>query len=493
MSEEVLINITPQETRVAVVENGVLQEVHVERARFRGIVGNIYKGKVVRILPGMQAAFVDIGMERTAFLHAADMWRRHENGFNGFGSFEHPQPQITELLRNGQDLLVQVLKDPLGGKGARLTSQTAIPARYLVYLPEGDHIGISRKIDQPDDRERLKQSVCQLVESEGVQGGFIIRTAADLSTEEEIRMDISFLQRVWQKVHEKAKTASAPALIHEDLTLAMRTMRDLVSENVEKVRIDSRETYEKAAKFARDLVPQVVDRIEYYPGERPIFDLYSVEDEIQRALSNKVHLKSGGYLIIDQTEAMTTVDVNTGGYIGRKTLEETLFKTNLEAAQAIARQLCLRNIGGIIIIDFIDMEDPEHRRQVMRALDKALARDRIKTFVTEMSTLGLVEITRKRTRESLERVLCEPCPVCSGRGFQKTPLTVCYEIFREILREARQFDANGFLVLASQVVIDMLLDEEATSLADLQEFVGKPIRLQVEAMYHQEEHDVVLL
>lgn len=493
MSEEVLINVTPQETRVAVVENGVLQEVHVERARFRGIVGNIYKGKVVRILPGMQAAFIDIGLERTAFLHAADIGRRDDNGFNGFDGTENAQTPIGELLRNGQELLVQVLKDPLGGKGARLTTQATIPSRYLVYLPDSDHIAVSQKIEKPEDRERLKQMVSRLVETEGAEGGFIIRTAADLSTEEEMRLDVIFLNKVWQKVCDKAKSAPAPALIHADIPLAMRTMRDLVSENIEKVRIDSSETYEKAVNFARDLIPEVVDRIEYYPGERPIFDLYSVEDEIERALSNKVPLKSGGHLIIDQTEAMTTVDVNTGGFIGRKTLEETLFKTNLEAAQAIARQLRLRNIGGIIIIDFIDMEDPEHRRQVMRALDKALARDRIKTFVTEMSTLGLVEITRKRTRESLERVLCEPCPVCSGRGVQKMPLTVCYDIFREILREARLFDADGYLVLASQVVIDLLLDEEATGLADLQEFVGRPIRLQVESMYHQEEHDVVLL
>ena len=496
MSEEVLINITPQETRVAALENGVLQEVHIERSQFRGIVGNIYKGKVVRVLPGMQAAFVDIGMERTAFLHAADIGHRSDsghNGHNGMGGPAEPQPPINELLHNGEELLVQVLKDPLGSKGARLTMQTSIPARYLVYLPAGSHIGVSQKIEQMEDRDRLRQMVSRLAENEGVEGGFIIRTAADLATEEEMRLDVRFLNKIWQKVRETAKTAVAPALIHKDIPLAMRTMRDLVSENVEKVRIDSRETFDKALSFAQDLIPEVVDRIEYYPGERPIFDLYSVEDDILRALSNKVPLKSGGYLVIEQTEAMTTVDVNTGGFIGRKTLEETLFKTNLEAAQAIARQLRLRNIGGIIIIDFIDMEDPEHRRQVMRALDKALAKDRIKTFVTEMSTLGLVEITRKRTRESLERVLCEPCPVCSGRGVQKTPLTICYDIFREILREARQFDTEGFMVLASQVVIDMLLDEEATSLADLQEFVGKPIRLQVEAMYHQEEYDVVLV
>jgi ribonuclease G len=499
VSEEVLINITPQETRVAAIENGVLQEVHIERSQFRGIVGNIYKGKVVRVLPGMQAAFVDIGMERTAFLHAADIGHRSDsghnghNGRNGMGGPAEPQPPINELLHNGEELLVQVLKDPLGSKGARLTMQTSIPARFLVYLPAGSHIGVSQKIEQMEDRDRLRQMVSRLAENEGVEGGFIIRTAADLATEEEMRLDVRFLNRVWQKVRETAKTAVAPALIHKDIPLAMRTMRDLVSENVEKVRIDSRETFDKALSFAQDLIPEVVDRIEYYPGERPIFDLYSVEDEILRALSNKVPLKSGGYLVIEQTEAMTTVDVNTGGFIGRRTLEETLFKTNLEAAQAIARQLRLRNIGGIIIIDFIDMEDPEHRRQVMRALDKVLAKDRIKTFVTEMSTLGLVEITRKRTRESLERVLCEPCPVCSGRGVQKTPLTICYDIFREILREARQFDTEGFMVLASQVVIDMLLDEEATSLADLQEFVGKPIRLQVEAMYHQEEYDVVLI
>ena len=492
MSEEVLINITPQETRVAAVENGVLQEVHIERTQSRGIVGNIYLGKVVRILPGMQAAFIDIGLERTAFLHAADIDHREDNDHNGITNTE-PEPAINELLKEGEDLVVQVLKDPLGTKGARLTTQTSIPARYLVYLPNSTHIGVSQKIEQVGDRERLRALVFDLVENEGIEGGFIVRTAADSSTEEELQLDVRFLSKVWRRVQDRMKTTTAPALLHEDIPLAMRTMRDLVSDNVEKVRIDSKESFEKAVNFARDLIPEVVDRIEYYPGERPIFDLYSVEDEIQRALEDTVPLKSGGYLVIEQTEAMTTVDVNTGGFIGRKTLEETLFKTNLEAAQAIARQLRLRNIGGIIIIDFIDMEDAEHRRQVMRALDKALAKDRIKTFVTEMSTLGLVEITRKRTRESLERVLCESCPVCKGRGVQKTPQTVCYEIFREILREARQFDIDGFLVLASQVVIDMLLDEEATALADLQEFVGKPIRLQVEVMYHQEERDVVLL
>ncbi len=493
MSEELLINVTPQETRVAAVENGVLQEVHIERTQCRGIVGNLYKGKVVRILPGMQAAFIDIGLERTAFLHAADIGHRDDNDGNTPGKQDLTQPPINELLAEGQDLVVQVLKDPLGTKGARLTTQASIPARHLVYLPANTHIGVSQKIELAEDRERLRDIVAKLVDSEAVPGGFIVRTAADSAAQDELKLDVRFLIKVWQRAQEKIQNTTAPALIHADIPLAMRTMRDLVSDNVEKVRIDSKETFDQALAFARDLIPEVVDRIEYYPGERPIFDIYSVEDEIQRALENKVPLKSGGYLVVEQTEAMTTIDVNTGGFTGRKTLEETLFKTNLEAAQAIARQLRLRNIGGIIIIDFIDMEDAEHRRQVMRALDKALAKDRIKTFVTEMSALGLVEVTRKRTRESLERVLCEPCPVCKGHGALKTPQTVCYEIFREILREARQFDTEGFLVLASQVVIDMLLDEEATSLADLQEFVGKPIHLQVESMYQQEEHDVVLL
>ncbi|MDH3640261.1 MAG: ribonuclease G [Gammaproteobacteria bacterium] len=491
MSEEVLVNVTPEETRVAVVENGVLQEVHVERSQARGIVGNLFKGRVVRILPGMQAAFIDIGLERTAFLHATDITRRADPALNHETEGEPDRP-IHELLHDGQEVVVQVLKDPLGSKGARLTTQISIPARFLVYLPYGKHIGISQKIENPEERDRLRRAILDIVERAGQKGGFIVRTVAETVTAEDLALDVEFLSRVWQRIEHNKQTVTAPSLIHADIPLSMRTMRDLVRDNVEKVRIDSRESYENAVQFARDLIPEVAGRIEYYPGERPIFDLYSVEDEIQRALDNKVPLKSGGYLVIDQTEAMTTVDVNTGAFIGRRNLEETLFKTNLEAAQAIARQLRLRNIGGIIIIDFIDMEDSEHRRQVMRALEKALTRDRIKTFVTEMSTLGLVEITRKRVRESLERTLCEPCPICRGRGILRTPQTVCYEIFREILREARQYDAEEFLVLASQVVVDMLLDEEATGLADLQEFIGKPIHLQVEVLYHQEEYDVVL-
>jgi ribonuclease G len=500
VSEEILINITPQETRVAVVENGVLQEVHLERTRTRGIVGNIYQGRVVRILPGMQAAFVDIGIDRTAFLHALDV-KPDGNGtavaVTGESQTEHPdtlrERPIHELLRENQEVVVQVVKDPIGTKGARLTMQLTLPARYLVYLPDGRHIGISQKIADEAVRERLRDLVKNAVAEGGAPGGYIVRTLAEAAAEEEIETDIRYLKRAWDVCQQRIQTAVAPSLIHEDLPLALRAMRDLVRGNVEKIRIDSRETFLKARDFGIEFIPEIAERIEYYPGERPIFDLYSVEDEIQKALERKVPLKSGGYLIIDQTEAMTTIDVNTGAYVGRKNLEETLFKTNLEAAQTIARQLRLRNLGGMIIVDFIDMTELEHRRQVLRALEKALLRDRTKVYMTDMSALGLVELTRKRTRESLEHVLCQPCPVCQGRGMVKSAQTVCYEIFREILREARAFDANQYLVLASQIVIDLLLDEEATSLVQLQEFIGKPIQLKVEAAYTQEQYDVVLM
>jgi len=486
MSEEILINVTPQETRVAVVENGVLQEVHIERSRSRGLVGNIYKGKVTRILPGMQAAFVDVGLDRAAFLHASDV---HLNP-RGNDSNGNP-PGISELLHDGQQLVVQVVKDPLGTKGARVTTHITLPARYVVYMPYSRHIGISQKIENDAERERLRTLLKEALEGDE-EGGFIVRTVAEAVNEDEIETDLRYLKRLWKVVQAQMQDAPPCTLLHEDLPLALRAMRDLVRNNVEKVRIDSRETFLKARDFALNFIPEVAERIEVYPGERPIFDLYAVEDEIKKALERKALLKSGGYLVIDQTEAMTTIDVNTGAYVGRKNQEETLFKTNLEATQVIARQLRLRNLGGMIIIDFIDMAEPDHRRQVLRALEKALARDRSKVYITEMSPLGLVEITRKRTRESLEHVLCETCPACKGRGVQKTPQTICYEIFREILREARQFGAEKYLVIASQVVIDLLLDEESTGLLMLQEFIGKPVHLQVDVQYNQEEFDVVL-
>jgi len=487
VSEEILINVTPQETRIAIVENGVLQEVHVERTSNRGIVGNIYKGKVVRILPGMQAAFVEIGLKRTAFLHASDVLLP-DTDRNGHSE----PPPINEHLHDGQEVLVQVSKDPLGTKGARLTMHITLPARHLVFLPSSSHIGVSQKIEDDETRERLRQIVKSAVDGDE-QGGFILRTMAENATEEELKGDIRYLRKTWSNVKASLENKPVITLVHEDLPLAVRAMRDIVSSETEQVRIDSRETFQKAQEFVNEFIPELSVRIQYYPGERPIFDLYSVEDEIQKALERKVPLKSGGYLIFDQTEAMTTVDVNTGAYVGRKNLEETLLKTNLEATQAIARQLRLRNLGGIVILDLIDMSDEDHKRMVMRALEKWISRDRSKVHLTQMSQLGLVELTRKRTRESLEHILCEPCTVCGGRGMLKTAQTICYEIFREILREARQFGGDQYLVLGSQAVIDMLLDEEAEGLEKLQMFIGKPINLQVESMYHPEQYDVVLV
>ncbi len=488
MREELLINVTPRETRVAVVENGVLQEIYIERASRRGLVGNIYKGRVCRVLPGMQAAFLEVGLERTAFLHERDIClRKSEEGQDDADK----NNSISELLREGQSVLVQVIKDPLGSKGARLTTGVSIPARNLVYMPGSDHVGISQRITDESERERLKELVQNCAWNFG-SGGYIVRTVAEGVGEDEICADMAFLHKLWDAIQERNGSEPVGVLIHEDMPLAMRIMRDLAGVELEKIRIDSRETYQKVTKFAAKFIPELTPRIEYYPGERPIFDLYGVEDEIQRALERKVELKSGGYLIIDQTEAMTTIDVNTGAFVGHRNLEETIFKTNLEATQTIARQLRLRNLGGIIIIDFIDMESPEHRSQVLQALEKVLDRDHARTSVTEVSDLGLVEMTRKRIRESLEHVLCEACPACNGRGSLKTAETVCYEIFREIMREARQFDAQRFMVLASQEVVDLLLDEESTSVADLESFIGKPVVFQVESLYTQEQFDVVL-
>ncbi|MGD8408395.1 MAG: ribonuclease G, partial [Thiohalophilus sp.] len=485
MSEELLINVTPQETRVAYLENGVLQEVHIERARKRGLVGNIYRGTVSRVLPGMQAAFIELGLDRTAFLHVSDIAVRNE------GNGEKNNQTIMELLREGQEVVAQVIKDPMGSKGARLTTQLSIPSRYLVYMPGADHIGVSQKIDEEEERQRLKDIIGRYA-PEFDPGGYIVRTVAEGVSDEALFNDMQFLQKLWTSIKDRSEidNGNDGNLLYEDLPLVMRTMRDLSGSDIEKIRIDSNETYRRVNKFAGKFIPEVANQVEYYPGERPIFDLYGVEDEIRRALERKVQLKSGGYLIIDQTEAMTTIDVNTGAFVGHRNLEETIFKTNLEATQAIVRQLRLRNLGGIIIIDFIDMADVEHRRQVLRALEKNLERDHAKTHISEVSTLGLVEMTRKRTRESLEHILCEPCPICNGRGTLLTAETVCFEIFREILREARQFDAQQFLVLAAQQVVDMLLDEESTSVAELEEFIGKPIKFQVESEYTQEQFDV---
>jgi ribonuclease G len=488
---EILMNVTPQETRCAIVENGVLTEVSIERMRRRGRVGNIYKGRVSRVLPGMEAAFVDIGLERAAFLHASDVASvtREE-----LPNADRPKVEpINRLLHEGQEILVQVIKDPLGTKGARLTTHITVPSRYLVLMPDAGNIGISTRIEDDGERQRLKGLMERLSAEIGNGHGYIVRTAAEAASDEALHEDVLFLQKLWASISDIARTAAAGSEVYADLPLALRTLRDIVGADIERIRVDSRETVQKVVEFAERYLPELLSRIEHYPGERPIFDLYNVEDEIQKALERKVELKSGGYVIFDQTEAMTTIDVNTGGFVGHRNLEETIFKTNLEAAQAIARQLRLRNLGGIIIIDFIDMTDEEHKRQVLRALEKALERDHAKSQICEVSPLGLVEMTRKRTRESLEHVLCEPCPTCAGRGYLKSAESVCYEMFREILREARQFDARELLVLASQNVVDLLLDEESASVAQLEEFIGIPIRFQVESLYTQEQFDVVLV
>ncbi len=492
MSEEILVNVGPTETRAALVENGAVQEVYIERTQRKGFVGNIYKGKVVRVLPGMQAAFVDIGHERAGFIHVADILPLDNDGV------EERQPETVDirgLVREGQDLLVQVTKDPIGTKGARLTTHLSVSARYLVYMPHTRHVGVSNRIEDEEERERLRALVEELTAdyTETYPGGFIVRTVAEGVTLDELRADIPFVYKLWHDLADRVKAAKAPTIIYEDLPLFMRTIRDLVRPHIEKVRIDSRESFQRMNKFARHYAPEIGGRIEHYPGERPLFDLYGVEEEIQKALDRKVVLKSGGYLIIEQTEAMSTIDVNTGAFVGHRNLEETIFKTNLEAAAAIARQLRLRNLGGIIIIDFIDMRDGEHQRQVLRALEKAMEKDRAKTNITGVSELGLVEMTRKRTRESLSQVMCEPCPVCQGRATLKSAETVCYEIFREILREARIYDNEKFLVLASQPVIDRLLDEESANVADLELFIGRPVQFRVETIYNQEQYDIVLV
>jgi ribonuclease G len=497
MSEELLVNVTPRETRVAVVENGMLQELHIERGSQRGVVGNIYKGKVQRVMPGMQAAFVDIGLERAAFLHANDIFRSAPlDGVAGDDAPAAPPPQmqipIADLLRDGAEVVVQVVKDPIGSKGARLTTQISIPSRYLVLLPRSKVVGISARIEDEAERARLKTLMAELTAG-GAGHGYIVRTNAEGQPAEALAEDIAYLGRVWELIERNAAEAKVGSRVYEDLSLPLRAVRDLIRRDVEKVKVDSRETCERLREFAARYMPALADKVEHYTGARPIFDMYGVEDEIQRALEKEVPLKSGGYLVIDQTEAMTTVDVNTGSFLGQRNLEETVYRTNLEAAQAVARQLRLRNLGGIIIIDFIDMHDAEHRRQVLRTLEKSLVKDHAKTTVYDFSPLGLVEMTRKRTVESLERQLCEPCHECGGRGMLKTAETVTYEIFREIVRAVRQFDAARLLVIASPKVVARITDEESNAVAELEEFIGKSIRFQADAQYLQEQFDVVLL
>ncbi|MGD0493463.1 MAG: ribonuclease G [Steroidobacteraceae bacterium] len=489
MSTEILINASTHEARAAVVENGVLQEVYLERSSRRGLISNIYKGRVSRVLPGMQAAFIEIGMERTAFLHASDIFDPRHAGTG----IEAPRTEnIRTLVAEGHEILVQVVKDPLGTKGARLTTYITLPSRFLVYMPQGRGVGVSARIEHEGERERLRAAVLDGIEPQE-SAGYIVRTAAEDAPAEALRADMVYLRKLWEFVRQKGLRTSAGNLVHADLPLHLRVLRDMLRPDVDRVLIDQPSAHREMQDFAASFVPEMLERIELYAEKRPVFELHHVEEEIQKALDRKVSLKSGGHLIIDQTESMTTIDVNTGAFVGHRNLEETIFRTNLEAAVTIARQLRLRNLGGIIIIDFIDMEEPEHRRQTLQALERALGDDHVKTNISSVSPLGLVEMTRKRTRESLEHLLCQPCPSCEGRGFVKTAETVCYEVFREIVRQARQFECRQLMVLAHQDVIERLLDEESSALGELELVTGVPIRLQTEALYGVDQYDVVLM
>jgi ribonuclease G len=523
MSQDILINWAPQETRVAVVEQGTVQEVHLERTLERGLVGNIYLGKVSRVLPGMQSAFIDIGLDRAAFLHVADLMpniaAKHAAPRERANIDPAAEPMVSPAdttakaaVRNdrllkpdpvlpierqifeGQALMVQVLKDPMGTKGARLTAQISIAGRLLVFLPQDTHIGVSQKIP-PAQREALRQRLVRLtaMADGSAAGGFILRTNAEDASDEELVEDTAYLRKTWLRIKETATRQPAATLLHEDLNLMQRVLRDLVDTQTQSIRIDSREQHGLLQAFAAEFMPDTVSKLQHYSGERPIFDLYNVDEDIARALSRRVDLKSGGYLVIDQTEALTTVDVNTGGYVGARNFDDTVFRTNLEAAQTIARQLRLRNLGGIIIVDFIDMVREDHREAVLTEFRKQLARDRVKTMTGGFSQLGLVEMTRKRTRESLAHMLSEPCPACSGKGVVKTARSVCYDVLREILREARAFNPREFRVVASPRVVELFLDEESQHLAGLSDFIGKPISLQAESSMTQEQYDIVLL
>ena len=491
MQEDILINWSPQETRVAIVESGAVQELHVERALERGLVGNVYLGRVARVLPGMQSAFIDIGLERAAFLHVADVWHPPPEGESlSLARKTQAQIPIERQVFEGQSLTVQVIKDPIGSKGARLSTQISIAGRLLVFLPQDDHVGVSQKIP-PNQRDELRTRLQDLTQPQG--GGFILRTNGEDAGDEALSDDIRYLRKAWARIKDAATRQPPMTLLHQDLNLLQRVLRDMVGESTQTIRVDSREQFDALMVFGQEFMPAAAQKLQHYKGERPIFDLFSIDEEIAKALGRRVDLKSGGYLIVDQTEALTTVDVNTGGFVGARNFDDTIFKTNLEAAQAIARQLRLRNLGGIIIADFIDMVREDHRDAVLAEFRKQLQRDRVKTMAGGFSQLGLVEMTRKRTRESLAHMLCEPCPACEGRGSGKTARSVTYDIFREILREARQFNPREFRVVASPKVIELFLDEESQHLAGLSEFIGKPVSLQSEAAMGQGQYDIVLL
>jgi ribonuclease G len=493
MAGKLIINISPEQTRVALLENNTqLSELYIERKKDASLVGNIYKGKVVKILPGMQSAFVDIGLEKAAFLHAADVLSGFDYSIFGEDLDETVSLQlpIEDLLREGEEVFVQVSKDSIGSKGARVTSYITLPGRYLVLMPGVDHIGISRKIVDEEERTRLKNIVNELKQK---NFGFIIRTASEGCTEEELKKDIDYLMLLWENIQKKKNKASAPHILYSDLNLTLRSVRDLLSHEIEEVIIDSKEEHRRLLDFVNTYFPKMISKIKLYESAEPVFDAYGIEIEIPKALGKRVWLKSGGYIVIDQTEALTSIDVNTGKFVGKASLEDTIFKTNLEAVKEIAYQIRLRNLGGIIIIDFIDMEKEENRKKLFTVFQEAMAKDRAKTTILEVSELGLIQMTRKRVRESLQRVLCEPCHYCDGKGFVKSPTTVCYEIFMELRRISLTRKNCKIMVTAHPYVADLIFEDEREGLETIEKENGFKIILKADNTFHQEYFEVATL
>ncbi|MGH7273321.1 MAG: Rne/Rng family ribonuclease [Nitrospiria bacterium] len=505
MSMEIVINATKEETRVALLENKILTELFIDRKKDHGIVGNVYKGRVVKVLPGMQSAFVDIGHERAAFLHVADVADQTEEQAPPIDEEEdekielEPEPPrrgkgnshtIEELLQEGQEIVVQISKEPRGTKGPRVTTYLSLPGRYLVYMPTVNHVGVSRRIERDEERTRLKEMILRMRKP---GAGYIIRTVSEGLSEEEFRSDMEFLERLWQNIMIKKEGGSAPALLHTDLDLAFRIVRDLFTSRVDRLIIDSKQEHGRIKGFVETYLPSLGSRVELYEKEEPLFDAFGIEIEISKALSKKVWLKSGGYIVIDHTEALTVIDVNTGRYVGKRDLEETILKTNLEAVKEIAYQLRLRNIGGIIIIDFIDMEKEKNREKVYSTLREALIQDRARTHIVPISELGLVEMSRERVREDLLRTLCEPCPYCEGRGSTKSPTTVCYEIFREIRRLGLSPSEKKMIIGVHPNVANLLYDEERQGIEDLERQFHKKIVIKADQSLHLEQYDIVVL
>ncbi len=501
MSSEIIVNAGREETRVALLENSLVTEIYIDRKKDRGIVGNVYKGRVMKVLPGMQAAFVDIGLEKSAFLYVGDVFdsaseyapMMEDEGLELEVENKRKRShaaQIEDLLQEGQEVVVQVAKEPISTKGARVTAYISLPGRYLVMMPGINHIGVSRRIEHGEERRRLRDFVNS---RRRPNTGYIIRTASEGKSEEDFKNDIEFLGRLWEAIQKKKDKVSAPALLHNELDLVFRVIRDSFTSDVDRMVIDAPDEYQRTKEFVESYVPSLARRVKLYEGDEPIFDHHGVEIEISRALGRKVWLKSGGYIIIDQTEALTTIDVNTGRYVGKRTLEDTILKTNLEAVREIAYQMRLRNIGGIIILDFIDMEREDNRRKVYSALQEALSHDKAKTTISHISPLGLIEMTRKRIRESLGRTLCEPCPYCDGRGYVKSARTICYEVFRSIRRAFAGAEEKKALVTVNSVVADMLYDEERQGVEELEKEFQKKIVIKADPNLHQEQYEVVMV